>query len=90
MTTRRLHPVSASGQWFCVSPSTCCKCVIRDWFTFSKCAVPCDDEVPCACALCGCTLCGANDKYKKVYISTKAKSRGNGDVMMKSQEMMRP
>jgi hypothetical protein len=40
----------------CGFPRTCCKCASQQCCFDCRCAFPCDDDVPCGCALCGLWL----------------------------------
>jgi len=44
----------------CIKPSTCCKGTVRSFFVLTKCAFPCDSEVPFSIICCGFKLCGGN------------------------------
>jgi len=52
--------VENMGTALCVKPSTCCKGVGRFFFVMSKCAFPCDNEVPFGCVICGMKLFGVS------------------------------
>lgn len=42
----------------CITPTTCCKSITQCFCIDNRCAIPCDDEVPCLCMpLPFCTLC---------------------------------
>ena len=54
---------------------------------------PCDNEVPCACAILGCKLCacdwkGWNSNYSSCYWSTRSKDYGMVDGGAPSVEVL--
>jgi len=81
--TTLLKYVSRTSCCYCAVTAfkSCCPCcapccICAECPTMHcKCAIPCDEDVPCALALCGLSLCGTNDYYKPMYCSCKTKAR---------------
>jgi len=76
----------------CVMPSVCFKTKYRHGPCICSAALPCDNEVPCACAILGCKLCacdwkGWNSNYSSCYWSTRSKDYGMVDGGAPSVEL---
>lgn len=41
----------SKGNLFCITPTTCCKSICQCFCIDNRCAMPCDQEVPCICMI---------------------------------------
>jgi len=83
---------------FCPFEASSCRSLqtlTRSLLTTGICsaALPCDNEVPCACAILGCKLCacdwkGWNSNYSSCYWSTRSKDYGMVDGGAPSVEVL--